>query len=127
MNHEHLALEDSLNLLGELEHARRHSLRSAHATDKKDDKFFYLVTASRAKQARRALQSKLGEIGDTDWCLLKSAQAIRQLNYETMEGDEAFFNELEGLVDSINSHALKQDMTGCKACTADKLAPEKDL
>lgn len=119
-SHTHLALEDTLSLIGELQHLRRHALRSAHASKEQEDKFFHLVTAARAQRLRRQVQSKLGEIATEDWCGLKSAQAIRQLNYELMSGDEELFNELESLVDSVNSHALKQDMTGCKACSSDK-------
>lgn len=120
ISHEHLALEDTLSLLGELEHARYHALRSAHVAEKKEDKMHYLVTAARAQRARRKVQAKLEEIGETDWCLVKSGQRLRQLNYELMDGDTETFNELEELVDSINSHALHQDMSGCKSCSADK-------
>lgn len=122
MNHEHLALEDTLSLLGELEHQRRHNLRSYYAATDQSDKFFHLTTAARAQRLRRQVQSKLGSIDAEDWCALKSAQAIRQLNYELMSGDEELFNELESFVDSLNSHALKQDMSGCKACKTDMLA-----
>lgn len=124
MDHEHLALEDKLWLISELEHARAHTLRSAHVATDQEDKMFYLVTAARCQRLRRKAQSKLGEIDEKDWCLVKSAQRLRQLNYELMAGDEELFNELEDLVDSVNSHALKQDMSGCKSCHDDKLATE---
>lgn len=119
-NHTHLALEDTLMLLGELEHGRRHALRSARVVPAQEDKFFWLVTAARYQQARRKVQAKLGDIAVEDWCAVKVAQSVRQLNYELMSGDEELFNELEELTDSVNSHALKQDMTGCKSCAADK-------
>lgn len=125
MKHEYFATEDKLHLVEELEHQRRHALRAARIAHSKQDKekeMFWLVTAARCKHARRKVQATLGEITDEEWCPLKSAQAIRQLNYETMDGDIELFNELEELVDSINSHVLKQDMTGCDACKADKLA-----
>lgn len=118
--HNHLALEDTLSLVSELEHVRRHSLRSYYSAQEQEDKFFHLVTAAQAQRLRRKVQSKLGGIDTEDWCILKSGQAIRQLNYELMEGDEELFNELEGFVDSINTHALKQDMSGCQACHEDK-------
>ena len=118
--HKHLALEDTLALIGELEHARRHNLRSYYSATEQEDKFFYLVTAAQAQRLRRKVQGKLGNIDTEDWCILKSAQAIRQLNYELMEGDEGLFNDLESFVDSINTHALKQDMSGCRACQDDR-------
>lgn len=117
--HSHLALEDALSLIGELEHQRRHNLRSYYSATEQEDKFFHLVSAAQAQRLRRRVQANVGQIDTEDWCILKSAQAIRQLNYEIMEGDEELFNELESFVDSINSHALKQDMSGCKACSAD--------
>lgn len=120
INHSHLALEDTLSLISELEHIRRHNLRSYYSAQGQEDKFFHLVSAAQAQRLRRKVQTKLGKIDVEDWCVLKSAQIIRQLNYELMEGDEELFNELEGLVDSINSHALKQDMSGCRACQADQ-------
>lgn len=120
MNHELLHTEDLLAELGELEHIRYHSLRSAHVTAVKEDKFFYLVMAAQAQRIRRKVQAQLGDINETDWCLVKSAQRLRQLSYETMVGDQELFDELEELVDSINTHALGQDMSGCKSCEADK-------
>lgn len=123
MKHEYFDLEDTLHLIEELEHEKRHSLRAAriaHVKEDKENEMFWLVTAARCKRIRRTLQGKVGEIVDEEWCPLKSAQAIRQLNYETMDGDIEVFNDLEELVDSINSHVLQQDMTGCMACKNDK-------
>lgn len=124
IDHSKLNLEDRLALVSELEHLRRHALRSAYATKDTEDGFFHLVTAATAQRLRRQVEAKLGDISDPDWCELKSAQAIRQLNYETMEGDQELFTELEQLVDGVNSHALKQDMSGCMACHEDKGAIE---
>lgn len=120
VDHPKLNLEDRLALVGELEHLRAHALRSAYATKDTDEEFFHLVTASTAQRLRREVENKLGEIDTPDWCELKSAQRIRQLNYETMEGDTELFHELEQLVDSVNTHALEQDMSGCQACKSDR-------
>lgn len=122
--HQHLALEDKLALVGELEHQRRHNLRSYYSATEREDKFFHLVKVAQAQRLRRKVQAKLGEIDTEDWCILKSAQAIRQLSYELMAGDEELFNELEAFVDDINTHALKQDMSGCKACQEDQNSVE---
>lgn len=119
-DHQRLHLEDRIALVSELEHLRRHALRSAYATKDTEDEFFHLVTASTAQRLRREVESKLGEIKTPDWCQLKSAAAIRQLNYETMQGDTPLFRALEELVDSVASHALGQDMSGCAACREDK-------
>lgn len=119
MNHEHLALEDTLNLVGELEHSRRHNLRSYYAVKDTEHKFHHLVSAAQAQTLRRKVQTKLPDITEDDWCTVKSASAIRQLNYELMSGDEELFKELEAFVDSQYTHALKQDMSGCQACRDD--------
>lgn len=127
MKHELFEAEDNLHLIEELEHLRRHSLRAArvaHLEEDKERELFWLVTAERCKTQRRIVQAKYGDLIESEWCPLKSAQAIRQLNYETMSGDIELFNSLEELVDSVNSHILKQDMTGCHACETDMLAPK---
>lgn len=121
-------LEDTLHLLGELEHERRHALRAARIAHTKDDsksQLFWLVTAKRCQDLRRKIQHKLPIEVVEDWCPLKSAQAIKQLNYETMSGDIELFNELEELVDSINTQVLGQDMTSCESCKTDMLDNEK--
>lgn len=120
-------LEDKLYLLGQLEHLRQHSLRASKTCTEQEDKFFWQVTAAQAQSSRRKLQHSLGEIATEDWCPVKVAQDIRRLNYETMEGDVELFEELESLVDSINSHVFKQDMTGCFSCKTDMLATKEEV
>lgn len=120
IDHRHLHLEDTLALLGELEHERYHNLRSAHATKGQDKEFAHLVSGATCQRLRRKIQAQIGEISDEDWCELKSAQRIRQLNYETMEGDTEIFHELEDLVDSINSRILGQNMSNCYSCHEDR-------
>lgn len=118
-DHERLALEDRLALVGELEHSRRHLLRAAHVAEE-EDKFFYLVEAAEAQRLRRRVMRKLGEIADRDWCPLKSAACIKQLNYETMEGDLELFEELETFADAVSGHALNTDLSDCGACIRDR-------
>lgn len=128
IRHNHLALEDTLYQVGELEHLRRHSVRAArvaHGREDKEAELFWHVTAARCQQARRKVQGKLPVEHDEEWCPLKCAQAIKQLNYETMDGDLELFNELEELVDSVNSFVLGEDMTSCESCKADKLATQE--
>lgn len=123
--HDKASLEDQLLELGQLEHLRTHSLRAArlaHTKDNKKDEVFWLVMAARCTRERRNIQAKIGVSADEEWCPLKVAQCIRQLNYETMNGDAEEFNALEEIVDDVNSHVLKQDMSGCHACKEDRLA-----
>lgn len=118
--HKHLALEDTISLIGELEHLRRHALRAATAQPDATEAFFYMVKAAQAQRIRRTLQAKLGKIADEDWCLVKCAAAVKQLNYELMQGDAELFKDIEDLTDSVLSRGLGKDMTGCKACKEDK-------
>lgn len=119
IKHEHMRLEDNLRKMGELEHLRSHALRSLKVCTEEEDKLFWTVTAVQAEDARRDVQHKLGEIPTEDWCPAKVAQNIRQLNYETFDGDTELFEKIERLVDSVNSHIFKQDMTGCESCKED--------
>lgn len=119
IDHKLLAVEDKLWLVGEFEHQRRHNLRSARVATDKTAKLYYYVKAEQALRIRRKIQAKLGEINELDWCLLKSATAIKQLNYETFDGDMELFEEIEEFCDSQSSHALGLDLTGCAACAAD--------
>lgn len=120
IDHKRLHLEDTLALVGEIEHMRHHNLRSSHATHNTDKEFGHLVSAATSQELRREVQATVGDISDEDWCELKVAQRIRQLNYETMEGNTKLFNELEDLVDSINSRILGQDMSNCHSCREDR-------
>lgn len=126
MNHKLLAIEDRLWLVAELEHQRRHCLRSAKVAEEKEQQFFYLVKAAEAQDLRRRVMASLGDISELDWCIVKSAMAIKQLNYETMVGDEELFRDVEDFADSLTGHAFGMDMSGCKACV-DDMAESQDL
>lgn len=120
IDHKRLAVEDKLWILGELEHQRRHCLRSARVTTEKEVKLHYYVKAEQAQRLRRKVQATLGDIDELDWCVVKSAMALKQLNYETFGGDMELFEELEEYCDSQTSHAFGLDLTGCSACVADQ-------
>lgn len=126
MNHKLLAIEDRLWLVAELEHQRRHCLRSARVAEDKEQQFFYLVKAGEAQDLRRRVMAEMGHISELDWCVVKSAMAIKQLNYETMVGEEDLFRDIESFADSLTGHAFNMDMSGCKAC-ADDMAESQDL
>jgi hypothetical protein len=123
LGHEKLVLSDLLALVGELEHARRHAIRSAHVTEELEEKIFYEVTANKARDIRRKVMDSLG-LKDEDWCLVKSASALRQLAYEVGLSGEAG-HELEQMVDQIYSEAFGTDMSGCKSCINDR--PQADI
>lgn len=121
MNHETLSKQDQIALIAELEHSIRHALRSSKVAEKKEDKFFYAVTAQQLKNLRREYMAKhFPNLDQKDWCLLKSLSTIRQLSYELFDGDQDWFDQLENVVDSTTSRALGVDLTQCESCTRDK-------
>lgn len=113
---------DKIALVGELEHIRRHALRSAvvKAMQEDDDATLYLTWAKRAQTARRELMQKMGDIEDPMWCLCKSAACLRQLSYEIAEADTDALIEIDSLVDDIWGWALSADLSDCEACRDDK-------
>lgn len=118
-NHKQLELSDLLALVGELEHIRRHAIRSAHVTKDGEKKVHYEMAAVKARSIRREIMNSLGEVADEDWCLVKSASAVRQLAYEVGLSGEAG-EDLEKMIDQIYTQAFGQDMSGCKSCIEDR-------
>lgn len=117
--HKVLDLSDKIALLAELEHNRHHLVRSAHVAEDEEQKFWYQVKAEQAKQLRRKIQKKWLETGELDWCLVKSCSRIKWLNEEVLSSDLELFSEIEHFADDILSHALGEDLSGCKSCRAE--------
>lgn len=131
-NHKKAGVADKIALIGELEHSRRHALRSAVVAKSEEDKenseydsenfdsFSLLVFASQAKNMRRAIMQKhFGDIDSKYWCLCKSAAAIRQIAYE-LDLDVETLQEIDNFVDDIWGSATNQDLSDCVACKEDK-------
>lgn len=121
-NHSRGEIADKIALIGELEHARRHALRSAAMkVDDEDSKSDFLIIAQIAKELRRELMQKsFPDIDQTYWCLCKSAACLRQLAYEVCKGDAEFLRRVDDLVDDIWERALGVDLSDCPACIEDK-------
>lgn len=114
--HKTLALSDKVALLGEMEHARHHLVRSMHVTEDEAQKFWYQVKAEQAKKLRRKIQRKWLETGELDWCLIKSSSRIKWLNEEILDSDLDLFSEIESFADDILGHGLKENLSGCESC-----------
>lgn len=129
-DHSKAGVSDKIALISELEHVRRHALRSAaSALEESDDSEStrYLLLAKRAQTLRREYtQRHFGEIKDTDWCLCKSAACIRQIAYEVCEGNGEELKELDDFVDEIWGKALNLDLSDCVACREDR-APSEEV
>lgn len=122
-DHGKASIADKLLLVGELEHGRRHCVRSAASVWKEEDdseSTQYLLWAKRFQEIRRDYMKKhFGELKETDWCLIKVCAELRSLVYEVCEGDVEELKELEDLIDEITGDALGMDMSGCLACKDD--------
>ena len=122
-DHSKASVADRIALIGELQHGRRHCVRSAAAAWREDDdsdSIQYLLWAKRFQEIRRDYMKKhFGDLKETDWCLLKVCAELRSLVYEVCEGDVEELKELEDLIDEITGKALGMDMSDCLACRED--------
>lgn len=119
MDYGKLNVTDCLALIGELEHARRHCLRSVQYADD-DDKIFYLVTAKQCQELRRKYMEKHFPVDTKLWCLVKSAATLRQIAYETMSDDVETLKDIDDIVDGIMEKATGKDLSECESCRQDK-------
>lgn len=119
MDHDRLGLTDKIALLGELEHIRRHALRSAKVAADPEEKYHYEIVAFQARDLRRRYQEKNLETDEKEWCLVKAAASLKQLTNE-LTTQVADASELENFTDTILSHAFGKDLSGCEACHDDE-------
>lgn len=125
-NHDKAGVSDRIFILSEMEHARRHAIRSAVAAEDGDMSFNFLVWAKTLQDLRRNYMKKhFGDIDDKYWCLCKSAACLRQLVYEVDGGDLDTLKEVDALVDDIWGTAVGKDLSDCEACRDDKNTPSK--
>lgn len=121
-DHAKAGVGDRIAAVGEMEHLRRHALRSAISSEEGSElAFSCLVWAKQLQDMRREYMRKhFGEIDDKLWCMCKSAACLRQLAYE-VDGDDAnFLKEVDNLVDDIWGTAVNKDLSDCESCRADR-------
>lgn len=121
-DHAKAGVGDRIATVGEMEHLRRHALRSAVSSEEGSELAFNcLVWAKQLQDMRREYMRKhFGEIDDKLWCMCKSAACLRQLAYE-VDGDDAnFLKEVDNLVDDIWGTAVNKDLSDCESCQSDR-------
>ena len=121
-DHAKAGVGDRIAAVGEMEHLRRHALRSAISSEEGSElAFSCLVWAKQLQDMRREYMRKhFGEIDDKLWCMCKSAACLRQLAYE-VDGDDAnFLKEVDNLADDIWGTAVNKDLSDCESCRADR-------
>ena len=123
-DHDKAGVGDRIAAVGEMEHLRRHALRSAISSEEGSEfAFSCLVWAKQLQDMRREYMRKhFGEIDNKLWCMCKSAACLRQLAYE-VDGDDAnFLREVDNLVDDIWGTAVNKDLSDCETCKDDREA-----
>ena len=123
-NHAKAGTGDRIALISELEHSRRHAIRSAivlYTEEKPEDAFTFLVWAKQLMDLRRSYMGKhFANVDTKHWCLCKSTACLRQLAYEVEGDDSEFLTEVDNLVDQIWSDATGEDLSDCTVCKDDK-------
>lgn len=121
-DHAKAGVGDRIATVGEMEHLRRHALRSAISSEEGSElAFSCLVWAKQLQDMRREYMRKhFGEIDDKLWCMCKSAACLRQLAYEADGDDINFLKEVDNLVDDIWGTAVNKDLSDCESCRADR-------
>ena len=123
-DHAKAGTSDRIAVIGEMEHLRRHALRSAIVADseeKGEEAFKFLVWAKALQDMRREyMQMHFAKIDNKYWCMCKSAACLRQLIYE-VDGDTlSLLRDVDNLVDDIWGTALGEDLSDCEACKSDR-------
>jgi hypothetical protein len=123
-DHAKAGTSDRISVVGELEHARRHALRSAIVLaieEKPEESFKFLVWAKQLMDLRRSYMGKhFANVSSKHWCLCKSTACLRQLAYEVEGDDSEFLVAVDNLVDEIWGDALGEDLSDCEACKSDR-------
>lgn len=121
-DHAKAGVGDRIATVGEMEHLRRHALRSAISSEEGSELAFNcLVWAKQLQDMRREYMRKhFGEIDDKLWCMCKSSACLRQLAYEVDGDDINFLKEVDNLVDDIWGTAVSKDLSDCETCRSDR-------
>ena len=124
-NFDHANLADQITCVGCLEHIFMHACKSASVSEG-DDAVFYQTIAEMAKDFRRKfMREHFPDVKETDWCLLKAADALRQRVYECANTSHQDLTDVNNLWSTVMEHIFGVDLSGCVACREDKGEEEK--
>ena len=117
-NYDTANLADQITVIGEIEHAYYHAMKSASSLEE-EDAVYYLTAASMLKDFRRRfMREHFPDIKETDWCLLKAIETVRQRVYESTDSHKDL-KEVNDLWSLITEHIFGVDMSGCVSCRED--------
>ena len=124
-NYDTANLADQITVIGNLEHAYYHALKSASSVEE-TDAVYYLTVASMIKDFRRKfMREHFPDIKETDWCLLKAIETVRQRVYESSNSSYADLKEANDIWSLITEHIFEIDMSNCVSCREDKETPQE--
>lgn len=116
-----LNTSDHIRVIGELEHIYSHAMRSKQVAWGTDDEVFYQVIANKAKALRRKyMRTYFPDCDDKLWCLGKASASLRQVIYESDEGNTELVKDTDDIVDQIWEKISGRDLSDCAACKEDK-------
>lgn len=116
-----LNTSDHIRVIGELEHLYAHAMRSKQVAWGTDDEVFYQVIANKAKALRRKyMRTYFPECDDKLWCLGKASASLRQVVYESDEGNTELIKDVDDIVDEIWQKISGRDLSDCESCRSDK-------
>ena len=116
-----LNTSDHIRVIGELEHIYSHAMRSKQVAWGTDDEVFYQVIANKAKALRRKyMRTYFPNCDDKLWCLGKASASLRQVIYESDEGNTELVKDADDIVDQIWEKISGRDLSDCESCRSDK-------
>lgn len=116
-----LNTSDHIRVIGELEHIYSHAMRSKQVAWGTDDEVFYQVIANKAKALRRKyMRTYFPDCDDKLWCLGKASASLRQVVYESDEGNTELVKDADDIVDQIWEKISGRDLSDCESCKSDK-------
>lgn len=116
-----LNTSDHIRVIGDLEHIYSHAMRSKQVAWGTDDEVFYQVIANKAKALRRKyMRTYFPDCDDKLWCLGKASASLRQVVYESDEGNTELVKDADDLVDQIWEKITGKDLSDCESCKSDK-------
>ena len=116
-----LNTSDHIRVISECEHIYSHAMRSKQVAWGTDDEVFYQVIANKAKALRRKyMRTYFPDCDDKLWCLGKASASLRQVVYESDEGNTELVKDADDLVDQIWEKITGKDLSDCESCKSDK-------
>lgn len=119
-NFDQANLADQITVIGTCEHIFEHACKSASVSNK-EDTVFYQTLADMTKDFRRAFMKRhFPTVTETDWCLLKATDTLRQRIYESAYTSYEDLKAVNELWATLMEHIFNEDLSGCTACKTDK-------